>query len=858
MNMKKGFVLLVLLNLVLLLNSFVSAQKIGMKINAGFGRSPVKFARTEAVSDGQGVLIEWETEFESRNLGFYIYRVTDSGKELVNSSLIPGTSLMARGNQTFGREYSFFDFKGDSSSAYYIESVGLNGQNSFSNQVSPKSIGDSAIRDFQKFSNIKRDFLSANPNIQKSEVNLPKDLQSEVDANAAQADINKQRWVAAQPGVKIGVKKEGIYRVARAELQAAGFDLNAPSALWQLYVNGVEQSIIVGNNGDYIEFYGKGIDTLDSDTQIYFLVVGTQNGKRMNAAFRRGIGSPVLSESFSQAYIFKERTIYASGIFNGETENFWGRVINNTNVIVPLNLSAVDFSAPSVSIDITIQGYSQSAHQIRITFNGVELGIITGSNTNSMTQRFDIQTSLLQEGTNNLQFAALNGSQDVSFFDTVKINFERRLVAEQNRLSFYTKNYRASYVGGFSSPNIRVFDITYPDSPSTISNLAVSQTGNTYQVYLPSNRGRVMYAVEDSGILKAVSIVPNAPSSLSTAAHSADLVIVSYKDWMTEANNWADYRRGQGLTVEVVNIEDLYDEFSFGVFSSESVKSFLQFAKNNWENPPNYALLLGDTTNDTRNYTGIGTSNFLPTKMVETIYMETGSDEALADFNNDGLAEIAIGRIPAQTPQDVIVALDKVKNFEPTVSQGFDRGALFASDLPIGYDFEGVNVRLANLLPATMPKVMINRSLSNAKAQLLSEMNRGRYIVNYSGHGSTIVWADSSFFNRVDAAQLTNVNNLSIFTMLTCLNGYFILPSDSMSESLLRNRNGGAVATWASTGLTTPDIQEIMAARFYSQFAAGNITRIGDLIKDAKTAINGGRDVRLSWALLGDPTLKVR
>ena len=858
MNMKKGFVLLVLLNLVLLLNSFVSAQKIGTKINFGVGKSTVKFSRTEAVSDGQGVLLVWETEFESRNLGFYIYRATDSGKELVNSSLILGTYLMVRGNQTFGREYTFFDPKGDSDSVYYIESSGLDGQKSFSKQFSSKSIGDSATLDFQKFANIKREFLEANPNIQKNEMILPEDLQSEVEANTSQADVTTQRWVAAQPGVKIGVKKEGIYRVTRTELQSAGFNVNAPAALWQLYLNGVEQSIVVGNNGDYIEFYGNGIDTRDSDTQIYFLVVGTQNGKRMNTTFRRGIGSPVLSESFSQSFIFKERTNYSSGIFNGETENFWGRVINNTNVIIPLNLSAIDFNSPVSSVEITIQGLTQSAHQIRVTLNGVELGIITGINTNSMKQRFDIPTSLLLAGTNNLQFAALNGSQDVSFFDTVKINFEKRFIAEQNRLSFYTKNYRASYVGGFSSPNIRVFDITYPDNPTIVSNLQISQTGNTYQVYLPSNRGRVMYAVENSGILQAASIVPNAPSTVSAANHNADLVIVSYKDWMTEANNWASYRRSQGMTVEVVNIEDLYDEFSFGVFSADSVKNFLEFAKNNWQTPPKYALLLGDGTLDPKNYGGYGAWNFIPTKMVETIYLETGSDEALADFDNDGLAEIAIGRIPAHTAQDVTTALAKVMNFEPQVGQGLNRGALFASDLPNGYDFEGVNQRLANLLPVNIPKVMINRSLSDAKTRLLSEMNAGRYIINYSGHGSTLIWGHTSFFNQADAAQLTNANTLSIFTMLTCLNGYFIQPQDSLSETLLKNQNGGAVAVWSSTGLTTPDIQEIMATRFYSQFAAGNMTRMGDLIKDAKTAINGGRDVRLSWALLGDPTLKVR
>jgi hypothetical protein len=59
----------------------------------------------------------------------------------------------------------------------------------------------------------------------------------------------------------------------------------------------------------------------------------------------------------------------------------------------------------------------------------------------------------------------------------------------------------------------------------------------------------------------------------------------------------------------------------------------------------------------------------VPTKLVDTIYTETGSDESLADFNDDGLAELAVGRIPARTPQQVTDMLAKVTGFELTVAQ---------------------------------------------------------------------------------------------------------------------------------------------------------------------------------------------
>jgi hypothetical protein len=108
--------------------------------------------------------------------------------------------------------------------------------------------------------------------------------------------------------------------------------------------------------------------------------------------------------------------------------------------------------------------------------------------------------------------------------------------------------------------------------------------------------------------------------------------------------------------------------------------------------------------------------------------------------------------------------------------------------------------------------------------------------------------------------------------MLTCLNGYFINPTSpvSLAENLVDaewtdmsgpvpvRHDTGAITVWASTGLTTPDVQEIMATRFYLKLGEGSIPRMGDLVRDAKGVLIGGEDVRNSWVLIGDPMLKVR
>lgn len=857
--MKKSLSAAFMLGLALFSTAPLQAQKtIGTSKIAKNDKSSVRYGNAQAFTDGNGVWIEWETVAESNNLGFYVYRISGDANERLNKGLVNGGYM--RGEADTPGKYSYFDATGDSTSAYFIQSVDINGRIVSSKILTPQTVADLTAVAGASSQSLKKSALSANPYSVQSEQYLPDDLQADVQENAVQADNATQRWVAAQPGVKIGITKEGFYRVLRADLQAAGFDVNSRNTLWQLYVNGIQQAINVEDSGAYIEFYGRGIETPEANTQYYYLVVGTQNGKRIGKTVSRSTGGQVFASNFSQALTKKERFNYSANILNGDTENFFGTLVQNSPVNVTFNLPAVDFANANAAIDIGIQGLTTTAHQVRVLLNGQDIGDVSGNFLSLATRHYEIPTSYLRTGNNTLQLNSLAGIADSNLFESVKVSYARQYQAEQNQLSFYTNNYRANYLQGFTSPNVRIFDVTYPDSPTLVSGLTVQANGGGYRVLLPANRARVMYAVEDSALSSAASITQNLPSTLSTPTHNADLLIISYKDWLTQANDWANYRRSQGMNVEVVNIEDVLDEFSYGTVNSLATRSFLQYAKTNWQTAPRYVLLIGDASYDPKNYTGNGNFNFVPTKLVDTIYGETASDDTLADFDDDGLAEIAIGRAPSRSSAEVTQLLNKTKTFELTSEQGLSRGAVFASDLPNGWDFAATSTKLRDLLPTGTNGVLINRGDADAKTRLLSELNSGRYFVNYAGHGSGAAW-QSSFFTKADASVMTNGDKLTVFTLLTCLNGYFIQPNigfESLAEALLKAPNGGAAAVWASTGETTPDIQEIMAERFYQQLALGNIKRLGDLANDAKTTINAGRDVRLSWVLLGDPTLKVR
>lgn len=820
------------------------------------------FSSTEAFSEGRGVWLDWQTGDETGILGFRLYRLTDGEKQAVSPGMFPGKNLSAIAAGGASRNYNFFDARGGLDTVYLVEAVAADGSVKSSGKFVPRFVAD--LREIAGEEGdvlMRRAVEPLNANTRSEKLELPPDFDFEIQSRSAENEPSAhetQKWIAAQPGAKISVRNEGLYRVARAELQAAGFDVNAPTANWQLYADGVEQAINIGPNGDYIEFYGKGVKLTETDTRVYYLIAGTSAGRRFGTTVLRGVAGRVAASNFRQTTVYRDYFNYTNSILNGSKSNHFGRLVTTAGDATTFQLNAVDFSAPTARVEVDVQGFTITPHQIRVVLNNVEIGTLTGANRDLMTGAFEVPTANLIEGQNSLKLFSHDVSSN-SFAEDIRITFNRKYTAADDRLSFYTTNYRQTRVQNFTSAAIRVLDMTESANPKFVDNLRIEPNGNNFDLVLPSSRGRVLYAAADAGLLTPLAVTANTPSTLSTAANSGEMIIISYKDWLTEAEAWATYRRNDGLSVKVVDVEDIHDEFDFGMPTAESIRSFLSYAKNNWQTAPNYVLLLGDATYDPRNHLGTGRNNLLPAMLVDTTYMETGSDEALADFNGDGLAELGIGRIPIRSGAAATAMLAKVVAFEQGIAQAPARGAVCYSDLPNGYNFEQVCSELWQHLPESMPKFLINRSAPDARTQVLNAINSGRFLINYAGHGSIAAW-DGNILHRNDVANFTNTNNnLIIANMLTCLNGYYIqLLGDGLSEAMIKKNQGGAIVSWASSGLTTPDIQAIMATRFYQQLNTGSMVRMGDFVRDAKTTIAGGLDVRLSWVLLGDPTLKIK
>lgn len=112
-------------------------------------------------------------------------------------------------------------------------------------------------------------------------------------------------------------------------------------------------------------------------------------------------------------------------------------------------------------------------------------------------------------------------------------------------------------------------------------------------------------------------------------------------------------------------------------------------------------------------------------------------------------------------------------------------------------------------------------------------------------------------FGSWNASTLTNSDRLPFVVALNCLNGYYHdLFTLSLAEALMKNPNGGAIGVWASSALSGAAGQVNASLEFNRQALGATPMTIGDAILRAKQAAPN-LDVRRSWILCGDPTLRL-
>ncbi len=824
--------------------------------NVPFAPTRADVQEFSATSYDSGQLIEWQTSYESDNLGFNVYKEIAGKRVKLNPHLLAGSALAAGPGTVMasGRIYSWWDgaTKGEPTS-YWLEEFDLRGNSIWHGPVlTSRTTGAPHLRD-------RAVFLSAVGNTsQISGQTRPVEPQAKLRSDA----LGSPNF-GAQDAVKISISAEGWYRVSQPELLAAGLSGNVSPHSLQLFVDGQEQPICVtgASDGrfdaaDAVEFYGLGLDTPSTKTRVYWLVVGKQKGKRIGkASSSLSVGA---TRSFLYAVERKDRGVYFTALANGDKENFFGSVITAEPIIQTVTLGNLDAAALTpAQLDITLQGVTFIAHQVNVRLNGYDIGDLRFDRQASGTAKLAVPHALLREGENQITLMTKGGQSDISLVNTIRLTYAHTSRADNDALSLMASGKSQIRIEGFTSRNVRVFDVTDSQQVSEIVP-AMKATGASFAADLtvPGIGQRRLLAITDARIKSPDGVRAHQPSNWQATTNGADLLVITRSEMMASFDAFKALREAQGISVAIIDVEDVYDEFNFGHKSPAALRDFIAYAKNNWrKTAPRYVLLAGDASLDPKNYLGYGDTDFVPTKLIDTSYIETASD----DWFIGGREDLAIGRLPVRSAEEAAAAVAKLIAYERTE---IGDSVLLVADRNDGYDFERANDRLRNLLPAHLQVEEIRRGqvgTATAKQMLLDAIDRGQRIINYNGHGSSAVW-QSNLLTVADARALTNGNRLPLIAPMTCLNGFFHDPvNESLAEALLLAEGGGAIAVWASTTLAEPADQSLINEAFYRILFDEKMASLtlGEVVARAKRDIANG-DVKQSWILFGDPSLRLK
>ncbi len=495
----------------------------------------------------------------------------------------------------------------------------------------------------------------------------------------------------------------------------------------------------------------------------------------------------------------------------------------------------------------------------------------------------------------------------VVYPDWVELTYPAQANAEENRLYIEAVAPTATHlaVGGFTDPAVRVYDIRDGRHPVRLTTVQVAPAGRaessstTYTVHFGDAAaiGRAYILAGETALAAPAAIEPDTPSSWGTAANRYDYIAIIHRSLWDAVQPLLDYRSGpagDGLRVARVDLQDVYDEFSYGRVDPEAIRRFLTYAYDFWnsgEEPPRYVLLVG---NGTYNFTGVPgwtSPNLLPPYLIniDPWWGETAADNRFVcvDGPDDFLPDMAIGRISAQTPAEVTAVVSKTLAYEAAPPGDWQRRVVFVADNcadPAG-DFNAYSEDVRqNWLPAgyERPKIYYGNPLSSCpladydnvgpdgryqdemRPAIKAAFNDQALLIQWFGHGSQRRWGSVSMFNSVYDVPALNANTVWPFTTAySCLTGYFIQDLQSLAEALTSlSAERGSVADFSPTGLHVGAALLTLNQGLVKAVFQDRIGRVGDAMNAGKLfywqQASSYLDVIDTSMLFGDPALKLR
>jgi len=526
-------------------------------------------------------------------------------------------------------------------------------------------------------------------------------------------------WISYdQQYLKFYLTEEGLYRLNYETLAdgLAEFGLSPESIdprNYQLFKNGEEQYIFIAGEADgifhpadFIEFFGSGNDgstdtplfdsatyqlhtfeSIINDTAAYFLTWNDLlTNNRMLPAINDLAGAPAPLPYFLHHGLVVFGSGYGSAYFNaGPTylevhsskyelgEGFTSPKYNlstyNVNVPTPGFYGGV---APVPVLNTTGIGANASSHHMVISFNGIVKLDTTFENydiirfTDDLPPLTDLSTVTFQSG------PITNDYQRYSFIDITYpriFDFENATSARLILDDFLGLSSMLALSDFNENATLPIlYDFTMHRRQIAIVEDDISK------FHLPYNAAEhhLFVSNQDADNIRMVNVLhPVEFTDYSDPANQGNYLILTHAslrddgtgvDYIEEYANYRSTLAGGGYDVLVGDVDELYDAFYYGIKKHPlAIRNFILYAEDFFATAPEYVFLIGKSYayDVTR---AAGTPEYA-LDLVPT-FGSPGADNLLAARAGDVVQVVPIGRIAAQTGDDVRIYLEKVMEFE--------------------------------------------------------------------------------------------------------------------------------------------------------------------------------------------------
>jgi hypothetical protein len=743
------------------------------------------------------------------------------------------------------------------------------------------------------------------------------------------------------------VEKSGIYKISKSFLASLGMNTNVDPRNIKIFGNGgrmvpllnseeypddlTENTIkFIGeedgifNDQDYILFYAEGVDNwseenqtnlnLYSDKSYYYVTSSGSNGKRI-LDFIQPTENPVITINTFDDYKFheidKENIVKIGRVWFGEQFS-----IND--------VQEFDFDIPNIvtseSVNFKIHFASESSvvTNFKAEVNAQLIGstvfspIIPNSAVEAdhkiISNSIPVNNSVFSV---KITYDNAGVPSSKGFLDYINIKSKRELKGTGKQFRFQYDNASSIIgVGKFDVSNAtsinEIWDITDIFNVSKIENAGSSAF--SFNANLGEVRKYIAVVSSDyfSPLKESKTRVQNLNLKGTVFQNSqgqfqdVDYLIFTPRNLNSQAEKLANFHRNNSLmNVKVINLDDVYTEFSSGKQDIGAIRNFVKYVYFNASSTDKrikYVNLFGDASYDFKDRIS-GNTNIVPIYHSLNSYTDGESsfacddffglmdaDEGRIDFVNSfgnwtmnikGV-DVAVGRMIVDDVQQAEEMVNKVIEYHDIKSYGSWRNNYVAisddSDKPSDLTLQAKQNNLTDLIVAQKPFINFKKILLDsyvqessaggkrypkAREEIFAAFEKGALVFNYLGHGGEDGLTGERIWEKSDGENLNNRYKYPLFITITCSFSRFDNPfRPTAGEYTYWNPKGGAVSmitTIRSIGQGNAEVFNDRLSQYLFSYNSDTYTSIAEALRLAKNVSPSSSTNVVCY--LGDPAL---